>query len=38
LTIVEQRMDVRALLEHALHDSSHHLQDVAQGLAQLRTR
>jgi len=38
LTIGEHRMDVRAMLEHALHDSTHHLQDVAQGLAQLRTR
>jgi hypothetical protein len=38
LTLGDNRMDVRALLEHALHDSTHHLQDVARGLAELRGR
>ncbi len=37
-TIGDDRMDVRALLEHALHDSVHHLDDVDRGLAQLRAR
>ena len=32
LTIGERRMDVRRLLEHALHDSLHHLIDVERGL------
>ena len=32
LTIGETRMDVRRLLEHALHDSLHHLIDVERGL------
>ncbi len=36
LTIGENRSDVRRLLEHALHDSTHHLRDVELGLAQLR--
>ncbi|MGO9558418.1 MAG: DinB family protein [Acidimicrobiales bacterium] len=36
LTIGAHRMDVRALLEHALHDSTHHLDDVKKGLALLR--
>jgi hypothetical protein len=36
LTIGDNRMDVRALLEHALHDSEHHLVDVERGLAYLR--
>ncbi len=36
LTIGDARSDVRRLLEHALHDSQHHLIDVARGLAQLR--
>jgi len=36
LTIGDSRMDVRRLLEHALHDSVHHLDDVAQGLTRLR--
>ena len=31
LTIGDSRMDVRRLLEHALHDSQHHLDDVARG-------
>lgn len=30
------RSDVRQLLEHALHDSHHHLVDVSRGLALLR--
>ena len=34
LTIGEHRADVRRLLEHALHDSTHHLRDVEQGLVQ----
>ena len=29
-------LSVRRLLEHALHDSTHHLADVARGLDQLR--
>jgi len=33
LTIGDSRMDVRRLLEHALHDSLHHLDDVKRGLA-----
>jgi hypothetical protein len=36
LTIGEHRSDVRQLLEHALHDSLHHLGDVERGLAQIR--
>ncbi len=36
--IGDNRMDVRALLEHALHDSRHHVDDVERGLAQLRAR
>ena len=36
LTIGTDRSDVRRLLEHALHDSSHHLVDVERGLARLR--
>ena len=37
LTVGATRSDVRRLLEHALHDSRHHLDDVDQGLARLRT-
>jgi len=33
LTVGETRSDVRRLLEHALHDSHHHLLDVDRGLA-----
>jgi hypothetical protein len=33
LTIGGSRMDVRRLLEHALHDSVHHLVDVKRGLS-----
>jgi hypothetical protein len=36
LTVGESRSDVRRLLEHALHDSQHHLGDVERGLAILR--
>jgi hypothetical protein len=36
LTIGESRTDVRRLLEHALHDSLHHVDDVERGLSVLR--
>jgi hypothetical protein len=36
LTLGDERVDVRRLLEHALHDSTHHLDDVERGFAQLR--
>ena len=35
LTVGETRSDVRRLLEHALHDSQHHLDDVERGLTTL---
>jgi hypothetical protein len=35
LTIGDTRSDVRRLLEHALHDSLHHLGDVERGLSHL---
>jgi hypothetical protein len=38
ITIGDSRSDVRLLLEHALHDSHHHLMDVENGLAILRAR
>jgi hypothetical protein len=38
LTIGESRMDVRRLLEHALHDSLHHLDDVERGMSAIRAR
>jgi hypothetical protein len=38
ITIGDSRSDVRRLLEHALHDSYHHLVDVENGLAFLRSR
>jgi hypothetical protein len=38
ITIGDSRSDVRGLLEHALHDSHHHLADVDNGLAMLRSR
>jgi hypothetical protein len=38
ITIGDSRSDVRLLLEHALHDSQHHLVDVENGLAVLRGR
>jgi hypothetical protein len=37
LTIGGARSDVRRMLEHALHDSLHHLDDVERGLIFLRT-
>ncbi|HXR53912.1 MAG TPA: DinB family protein [Acidimicrobiales bacterium] len=36
LTVGDSRSDVRRLLEHALHDSLHHLADVENGLNRLR--
>jgi hypothetical protein len=33
ITLGDDRSDVRWLLEHALHDSTHHLQDVERGLS-----
>jgi len=36
ITIGASRSDVRRLLEHGLHDSRHHLDDVGRGLAELR--
>jgi hypothetical protein len=36
LTVGGERLDVRRLLEHALHDSLHHVADVERGLARLR--
>jgi hypothetical protein len=36
LTVGDTRSDVRRLLEHALHDSQHHLDDVTRGLTLLR--
>ena len=38
ITIGDSRSDVRRLLEHAFHDSHHHLVDVEDGLAILRAR
>lgn len=38
MTIGTDRSTVRRLLEHALHDSVHHLDDVARGIAALRDR
>jgi DinB superfamily len=35
LTIGGDRQDVRHLVEHALHDSTHHLRDVENGFARL---
>jgi hypothetical protein len=35
LTVGGTRSDVRQLLEHALHDSRHHLNDVERGLVQI---
>jgi hypothetical protein len=37
LTIGGERTDVRRLLEHALHDSLHHLDDVQRGLVSVRS-
>lgn len=36
LTIGGSRLDVRRLLEHALHDSVHHLVDVQRGLGMIQ--
>jgi len=36
LTIGGHRSDVRRLLEHALHDSLHHVDDVERGLVRVR--
>ncbi|HZM54631.1 MAG TPA: hypothetical protein VFC03_06345 [Acidimicrobiales bacterium] len=38
LTIGNERTDVRRLIEHALHDSLHHLGDVERGLSLIRER
>ena len=38
ITIDDSRSDVRFLLEHALHDSYHHLVDVERGLSILKSR
>jgi S-DNA-T family DNA segregation ATPase FtsK/SpoIIIE len=38
VTFGSWRSDVRLLLEHALHDSHHHLVDVKKGLVVLRAR
>lgn len=37
LTIGDDRQTVRRLLEHALHDSVHHLVDVEDGIRRLRS-
>ena len=36
ITVGATRGDVRGVLEHAMHDSEHHLGDVDHGLARLR--
>jgi hypothetical protein len=36
VTVGDNRMDVRRMLAHALHDSSHHVRDVELGLARIR--
>jgi hypothetical protein len=36
ITLGDARSDVRRMLEHALHDSTHHLADVERGFVQLR--
>ena len=36
ITVGASRSSVRRLLEHGLHDSTHHLDDVTRGLATLR--
>jgi hypothetical protein len=38
LSVGTHRSDIRQLLEHALHDSLHHVADVERGLADLRRR
>ncbi|HTD49378.1 MAG TPA: DinB family protein [Acidimicrobiia bacterium] len=37
LTIGDERSTVRRMLEHALHDSLHHLDDVERGVRHLRS-
>jgi hypothetical protein len=37
ITIGDSRSSVRRLLEHALHDSQHHLGDVERGFRRLRS-
>jgi DinB family protein len=37
ITIGDERSTIRRLLEHALHDSLHHLDDVERGVHQLRS-
>ena len=37
ITIGDYRSTVRRLLEHALHDSRHHLDDVERGFGELRS-
>jgi len=36
ITLGDDRVEVRRMLEHALHDALHHLDDVERGLALLR--
>jgi S-DNA-T family DNA segregation ATPase FtsK/SpoIIIE len=36
ITVGTSRSDVRRMLEHVLHDATHHLDDVERGLARLR--
>ena len=38
LTIGTERIEVQRLIEHGLHDSVHHLDDVERGLTRLRAR
>jgi hypothetical protein len=38
LTIGDSHMDVRDMLAHALHDSTHHLRDVELGIARIRAK
>jgi hypothetical protein len=38
ITVGDSHLEVRFLLEHALHDSLHHLDDVERGVALLRGR
>src|SRR5580704_9166023 len=38
LTIGDERIEVRRLMEHAFHDSVHHLDDVERGLGVVGTR
>jgi hypothetical protein len=36
ITVGTERIETRRLLEHALHDSTHHLLDVENGFERLR--